>query len=124
MTDTNAMKARLETMKTELTAELSTLGILNPDSGDWLATPEGVAVSEADPNVGADRTEDWAEKRATLGELETRYNNIKRALAKIDAGTYGVCEISGEPIETDRLEANPAARTCKTHLDNEADLPA
>ena len=124
MIDTNAMNVRLEEMKAELTAELATLGIHNPDSGDWLATPEGVNTSEADPNVGADRNEDWAEKRATLGTLETRFNNIKRALAKIEAGTYGVCEISGEVIEADRLDANPAARTCKAHLNDEADLPA
>ncbi|MEK7091498.1 MAG: TraR/DksA C4-type zinc finger protein [Patescibacteria group bacterium] len=39
------------------------------------------------------------------------------ALAKIDAGNYGLCEISQEPIELDRLEANPSARTCKKHLD-------
>ena len=45
-------------------------------------------------------------------------------LKKIEAGTFGVCEISGEPIEEDRLDANPAARTNKANINNEADLPA
>jgi DnaK suppressor protein len=38
-----------------------------------------------------------------LGEVE-------RALAKIDAGTYGVSEISGDPIPYARLSALPWAR--------------
>ena len=37
-------------------------------------------------------------------------------------GTYGSCEISGEAIEVERLEANPAARTCKAHIEREAEL--
>jgi DnaK suppressor protein len=36
--------------------------------------------------------------------------DIERALAKIEAGTYGVSEVSGEPIDYERLEAVPWAR--------------
>ena len=121
--DTAQYKSRLEEDLATLTEELKTLGIHNPDvESDWIATADA-STSQADPNVVADRSEDWAEKRATVTELETRYNNIKRALGKIESGTYGVCEISGEEIETDRLDANPAARTNKAHLNDEADLP-
>lgn len=124
MADIETMKNRLEQMLADVTAELQTLGVQNPDvAEDWEATPDGVATGEADPNIGADRVEDWDTRRATLATLETRFNNIKRALQKITDGTYGTCEISGEPIEEDRLEANPAARTCKAHINNEADLP-
>lgn len=35
---------------------------------------------------------------------------IDHALEKIDAGTYGICEISGQPIPKDRLRAIPWAR--------------
>jgi RNA polymerase-binding transcription factor DksA len=35
---------------------------------------------------------------------------IDAALAKIDGGTYGICEVSGEPIPKERLEAIPWAR--------------
>lgn len=38
---------------------------------------------------------------------------IDRALARIDAGTYGVCERCGEPIEGRRLEAVPWTRACR-----------
>ena len=36
---------------------------------------------------------------------------IDRALERIEAGTYGVSEVSGRPIPIDRLEAVPYATT-------------
>lgn len=124
MVDTAQYKERLQEMLAELTEELQAIGVKNPDvAEDWTAIPEGVETGEADPNVGADRVEEWEERRATLSALETRYNNIRRALEKIAADTFGICELGGEEIEADRLDANPAARTCKAHLNNEADLP-
>ena len=48
--------------------------------------------------------------------LKVRYNDVKDALHKIETTGYGVCEVCGEKIEEDRLEANPAARTCKAHM--------
>jgi RNA polymerase-binding transcription factor len=35
---------------------------------------------------------------------------IDDALARIDAGTYGICEITGKPIKAERLEELPWAR--------------
>lgn len=35
---------------------------------------------------------------------------IDHALAKLDDGTYGICEISGQPIPKERLKAIPWAR--------------
>src|SRR5215813_13585481 len=37
---------------------------------------------------------------------------IQAALARIDAGTYGICEICGQPISAARLTAIPMARLC------------
>jgi RNA polymerase-binding transcription factor DksA len=34
----------------------------------------------------------------------------------MDSGSYGKCEVCGKAIEADRLEANPAAPTCKEHM--------
>ncbi len=102
---------------------LSELGIQNPEvTTDWIATPDEPTTTEADENVVAERSEDWIGEQAETAELETRYNNVKRALAKLEAGTYGTCEICNADIEADRLEANPAARTCITHLNESAQL--
>ena len=42
--------------------------------------------------------------RRTLGQIE-------RALRRLDGGTYGISEVSGKPIPTERLEAVPYATT-------------
>lgn len=123
MTDITEYTTRLTSMFAEITHELSTLGVHAPETDDWITLPANPQVSEPDPNDEADTTEDWNERRAILSQLETRYNNIKRALQKIQEGTFGACEVCGGVIETDRLNANPAARTCKTHLEDEASLP-
>lgn len=39
-------------------------------------------------------------------------DKIHRAIAKIDAGTYGICEVCGNPIEPARLKALPHALLC------------
>ncbi len=37
---------------------------------------------------------------------------IDEALARIDEGTYGICQNCGRPISEERLEALPYARLC------------
>ena len=37
---------------------------------------------------------------------------IDEAIRRVDAGTYGVCEATGEPIERERLKVLPFARYC------------
>lgn len=111
----------LEEEASELKSELEGVGIQNPEvKTDWVERADDLDTVNADPNDVADRTEEYDERRAVLATLEGRYNDVKRALRKIDDGTYGVCEVSGEPIEEDRLDANPAARTCKQHMDRQA----
>lgn len=45
---------------------------------------------------------------ATRDEVE----KIKQAISRIDAGTYGICLICGEPIKKERLAALPYANQC------------
>jgi len=47
---------------------------------------------------------------ALSAQARQAVEEIDHALAKIKAGTYGLCETSGEPIPKDRLEAIPWAR--------------
>ena len=97
--------------------ELSDLGFKNTD-GQWEATaPEmDVMPPQAEPNEAADKIEEYEERRGESNVLQARFSEVTHALEKIERGTYGTCEVSGEPIEEDRLEANPAARTCKLHI--------
>lgn len=114
--DINIFKDKLETELSLIEKELNEVGRRNPDNTeDWEAEPEDDTDS-ADPNEAADKVEEYEGNTAVLKDLEIRYNDIKDALAKIKKGTYGICEVGGEPIEKERLEANQAARTCKKHM--------
>ena len=127
LVDTGHFKQKLEQELATVEDELKSVGVQNPKNpSDWEATERQMDVMSAvaDPNEAADKQEEYMENRAIVDQLEIRYNNIKRALKKIEGGTYGTCEISGHPIEEDRLEANPAARTCKEHMREEKNLPA
>jgi DnaK suppressor protein len=49
-------------------------------------------------------------------------NKIKKALEKVEDGSFGFCEICGEPIEFKRLEARPVTThciECKTSAEEE-----
>jgi DnaK suppressor protein len=49
---------------------------------------------------------------ALSNQARVAIEEIDRALAKIDAGTYGACERCGQPIPEARLEALPHAALC------------
>lgn len=116
--DIASYEARLREEFARLENELETLGIRDPKSGDWQVTSAGDSETTADPNERGDRFEEIEDRAAILNKLEAQYGDVKRALDKIEDGTYGYCEISGEPIEAGRLDANPAARTCIAHMND------
>ncbi len=118
MMNTKGYKEKLETEKKQLEEELAGIARFNTETNLWEATPDQDMMGEIDDNDAADRFEDFEERSAKLATFQTRLTDINDALAKIENGTYGVCEVSGEKIEADRLNANPAARTCKHHINN------
>lgn len=115
--DTQYFKEKLLREKTLLEEELVSIGKVNPDNpNDWDATSEKIEVDSADENEVADKMEELEENKAILHQLEPQLNEVKSALERIEKGTFGICEISGEPIERERLEANPSARTSIRHM--------
>jgi DnaK suppressor protein len=116
---TDTYKTKLEEELKTLESELASLGQIDEETGEWEAVPETQTAPEADENDLSDRSEDFEERSSTVDTLKVRLQDVHDALAKIASGTYGTCEVSGETIEEDRLEANPAARTCKAHMDEE-----
>jgi DnaK suppressor protein len=55
------------------------------------------------------------ESMVLAGKLREQLDDVQRALDKLDAGTYGVCETCGTEISPARLEAMPATRYCIDH---------
>lgn len=122
--NTEHFKQKLEEELKTVEEELRSLGRKNPDTpGDWEAQVKDNDTASTEPDEKGDKFEEYEANAAVLNPLELRWRNIKRALEKIEKGTYGKCEISGEEIEGDRLEVNPSARTCKEHMEEEKNLP-
>lgn len=49
---------------------------------------------------------------STIKAIRTRLRQIKEALARVEAGTYGVCDNCGREIDIARLEAIPYTSLC------------
>lgn len=45
-------------------------------------------------------------------KLQVLLADVKRAQEKTEDGTYGVCDVCGNPIGTERLEVRPWASRC------------
>ncbi len=117
--NTEHFKEKLLAELKRLESELETVGRKNPSNPlDWEAKEGEMNTDTAEEAEIAEGIEQYENNSAILKQLEIQYNDVKDALAKIDTGTYGICEVSGLPIEEDRLEANPAARTCKAEMNN------
>ena len=96
--------ALLQAEKAELHAQLIELGF--GSQGD---TGLNYDSNFADSSqVTAERGE--AERLAT--ELRETLDEVEAAIERLEAGTYGLCEVCGKPIGAARLEAMPAARLC------------
>lgn len=95
-----AVKDRLEAQLAELEARQGRIAVdlsepLNPDLSEQAVEMEDDAGLEA---------------QAALVAREVA--SVKRALARIDDGTYGTCVRCGEDIAPARLEARPEAALC------------
>ena len=121
MKNTEQYKELLLSEQERLLEEIKSVGQKEPGNPEnWEGTPGDIAedVDEADENSVADKLDEFEERNAVTTELEGRLQEIKNALLRIEADGYGNCKVCGEEIEDARLEANPAAETCKAHINN------
>ena len=112
---TETYKEKLEAEKKLLEEELGGLGKVDK-TGDWEAVPESeMNVQEVQDEADiAERAEDYEERSSKVTIFEKRLEDTDKALEKINTNQYGICESCNKEIEEDRLEANPAAQTCKS----------
>lgn len=116
--DKKKIKEELEKEKDILFSGMSDMGTLDPETGEWEATPEAQDFPEADPNSAADRFEDFESKSSMMRDLQNRFKNIVFALKNLNKSSFGTCEVCKKDIELARMKANPAARTCKKHIND------
>ena len=112
------LKQKLLEEQERIEANLGGVGRMVGD-GDWAATPPALDNEEEDPVTQADRYEEFYNRGGTVAQLESRLAQVNHSLANMEAGTYGISEVSGKPIEAKRLMANPAATTTVDEMDKE-----
>lgn len=85
----------------------------------------------AEPEVEFEEQAQQEKSAQALGTLEESEQamiaSIDRAMGKVAAGTYGICETCGRPIPRERLDAIPWATRCVeccTEHEKTASMPA
>ena len=66
-------------------------------------------IREPDLNDRASSETDWSIELRTRDRQRKLISKIDAALRRIDAGEYGYCEVTGDPIGLKRLIARPVA---------------
>lgn len=102
-----------------LKRQLESVGRINPENhNDWEPAMNRESTETAELESRASDITEFEDRSAVEFALEERYNEITAALVRIDEGAYGTCIVCNKTIEEERLNANPAARTCKAHRDS------
>jgi DnaK suppressor protein len=95
-----AARARLEAERERIEGSLSRLELdMTEDGGISLSGDSGAETTTADSRLGL------------RDSLKNELAEVDAALGRVDDGSYGTDELTGEPIDPARLEAEPTART-------------
>jgi DnaK suppressor protein len=107
-TKSNQIRARLEAEKKRIQDDLSQLtnAGAHPVDERREGSPFGKREEEATESMEL-------EKRLALeNRLKALLTEVDRAIQKLDAGTYGLCDHCNTPIDPARMEALPQAILC------------
>src|SRR3981081_111774 len=96
-----------ERLKAERDAIESRIATNKHDIQETVQDESGVGDSVDESNLLYEREAEIGENARDRKELA----QVKRALDRIEQGTYGLSEVSGKPIPIERLEAVPYATT-------------
>jgi DnaK suppressor protein len=103
-TEVTKFKKQLEEMRQKL------VGSLQSSSAEVKKPDEATGYSQHQADQGSDDYDRKLSLELTTQEFQL-LKQIDRALEKVQDGTYGICDISGEEIPKTRLEAMPYALT-------------
>ncbi|MDX1772036.1 MAG: TraR/DksA C4-type zinc finger protein [Planococcaceae bacterium] len=110
---------QLNKLKEQLTKELE-------DVKSRLHTDKHLETTELSnyDNHPADNATDLTDQNTEMAIEQHKVDEIEQlesALKAMEEGTYGKCEVCGEDILIERLEALPMARTCIDHANHDFD---
>jgi DnaK suppressor protein len=102
--DEHAIATELRAREAELAREFERL----------TAPPDATAAIGFGKRIG-DGTTEAVERLSTTAaakSLDASLREVRRALVKLEEGSYGRCDDCGSPIPGERLEARPATARC------------
>jgi len=105
-------EAELAEVRTRLEAEMTAL------EAEIAAAETAIAQGDVSEGAGDDQADTGAKTYAREHEMALTHNfrdlliQNERAIERMDAGTYGICESCGKPIGKARLQAFPRATLC------------
>ncbi len=79
------------------------------EAANTLETLKAEPLREPDVTDRASSETDWGIELRTRDRQRKVISKIDAALRRIETGDYGYCEVTGEPISLQRLEARPIA---------------
>jgi RNA polymerase-binding transcription factor DksA len=106
---TDDVRALLERLRVQAAARVASSAVVLDElvhdregsNDDDEHDPEGVTLSS-----------EWSRLSALADAAASELRQVEDALARLDAGTYGVCAGCGQPIPIARLEVRPFATHC------------
>ena len=104
--DQQDVRSQLEQMLRELDSATSTLEAEGAGESSELSHFDQHPADTATELADADR------EVALIEAAGDQREQVVAALARLDAGTYGVCVDCGQPIPEERLEARPEVARC------------
>lgn len=108
------LREKLEQEKAEIEHRLKQTGNYGMDTSMNVSTGELSGYDNHPADLGTELFERG--KDLALNENDERHlAEIEAALQRMDKGTYGYCEVCGQEIAFERLEAVPATKYCIAH---------
>ena len=97
-------RVRLEAMRAALQAQIA-------DAEQELAVPDTIIDAKLDRSDDGNMLFAHEQLLDQIAREQAELAQVERALALIVAGTYGISEVSGQPIPIERLNVLPSATT-------------
>jgi DnaK suppressor protein len=103
-----------DALQTERAETLDRIEALRRELDGIVESAALVGVDDEHDPEGATIAFERAQLAALLAQAQSHLAELDQALARLEQGSYGICERCGQPIAPARLAARPAARTCIT----------
>lgn len=97
-------RARLEQQREALRLEIA-------DVQGQIAEPDAIVDAVSDQGDDGNMLFAHEEVMGELARLKQTLAQVERAVQRLNAGSYGSSEVSGQPIPIERLQALPSATT-------------